>query len=87
MALECELVREELSRYDVSAAEIEVAGQVYRGGISLPESYLSAAGMVNVQRHLYYPVQAAGPSLCPLELRVGIVGATSPRGQPARGPF
>lgn len=74
MALECELVREELSRYDVSAEEIEVAGQPYRVGISLPENYLSAAGLVSVQRHLYYPVQAAGPSLCPLELRVGIIG-------------
>jgi hypothetical protein len=74
MALECELVGEELSRYDVSTEEIAVAGQVYRSGISLPETYLSSAGLVTVQRHLYYPVQAAGPSLCPLELRVGIIG-------------
>ena len=33
MALECELVEEELSRYDVRAAEIEVEGKVYQVGI------------------------------------------------------
>src|SRR5689334_20200294 len=74
MALECELVGEELSRYDVSATEIEVAGQAYRTGIRLPETYLTAAGLVTVQRHLYYPVEGEGPSICPLELQVGIIG-------------
>jgi hypothetical protein len=36
--------------------------------------------LVTVQRHLYYPVQAAGPSICPLELQVGIIaGYFTPR--------
>jgi hypothetical protein len=54
MALECEMVSEELSRYDMAAKEIEVQGQVYRRGIRLPEVYLTAAGRVSVERHLYY---------------------------------
>jgi hypothetical protein len=74
MAFECELVGEELSRYDVTAEEIEVEGKAYRQGIALPETYLAAAGRVSVTRHLYYPLAGAGKSICPLELRVGMVG-------------
>jgi ribosomal protein L9 len=56
MALECELVSEELSRYDLAAQEIAVEGKVYRRGVRLPETYLTAAGQVAVERHLYHPV-------------------------------
>jgi hypothetical protein len=38
----------------MAAKEIEVQGQVYRRGIRLPEVYLTAAGRVSVERHLYY---------------------------------
>ena len=80
MALECELVSEELSQYDLTAPEIEVDGQVYRRSVSLPETYLTSAGRVSVERHLYYPVAAEGSGLCPLELRSGIVaGYFTPR--------
>jgi len=80
MAVERELVSEELSRYDLSAKEIEVEGKVYRRGVSLPESYLTAAGRISVERHLYSPVAGKGPSLCPLELRSGIMaGYFTPR--------
>lgn len=74
MALECELVEEELRRYDVSAPEIEVEGIVYQVGILSPERYLSAAGLVTVGRHLYHAKAGAGKSICPLEVRVGIIG-------------
>ncbi|MFM7172824.1 MAG: hypothetical protein ACKO4U_07290, partial [Caldilinea sp.] len=73
MALESELVGEELSRYDVTVQEIEVAGKAYRRGVRLPESYLTAAGCVTVERYLYEPVAAKGKSISPLELRSGIV--------------
>ena len=73
MALECELVSEELSRYDMAAKEIEVAGKVYRRGVRLSETYLTAAGRVSVERHLYSPVGEKGRSICPLELRSGII--------------
>ena len=74
MALEGELVSEELSRYDLGAEEIEVEGKAYRVGIALPETYLSAAGLVTVKRHLYHLAKEGGKSICPLELRVGIIG-------------
>jgi hypothetical protein len=74
MVLEGELVGEELSRYDLSAEEIEVEGKAYQVGIALPETYLCAAGLVTVNRHLYHLAQEAGKSICPLELRVGIIG-------------
>jgi hypothetical protein len=73
MVLECELVSEELSRYDMAAKEIEVEGKVYRRGVRLPETYQTTAGRVSVERHLYYPVAEKGQSICPLELRSGII--------------
>jgi hypothetical protein len=80
MGVECELVGEELSRCDISAKEIEVDEKVYRRGVRLPESYLTAAGRVSVERHLYYPVAEKGKSICPLELRSGIIaGYFTPR--------
>ena len=74
MDLEGELVAEEMSRYDLSAEEIEVAGKVYQVGMVLPETYLCAAGLVTVKRHLYHLAKEEGKSICPLELRVGIIG-------------
>jgi hypothetical protein len=80
MALECELISEELARYDVTAEEIEVGGVVYRPALTSPEVYLSAAGPVKVTRHLYRPAGRSSKSLCPLELRAGIIaGHFTPR--------
>jgi len=80
MALESELVGEELSRYDVTVKEIEVDGKVYRRSVRLPESYLTAAGCVTVERNLYEPVAAKGKSISPMELRSGIIaGYFTPR--------
>jgi len=74
MDLECELIAEELSRYDVKVEEVEVGGIVYRQALTSPETYLSAAGPVMVERHLYRPAGRGSKSICPLELRVGMVG-------------
>jgi hypothetical protein len=74
MALECELVSEELGRYDTVVKEIEIKGKVYRKSVSLPETYLSAAGQISVERHLYYPVTGKGKGICPMEMRSGIIG-------------
>jgi hypothetical protein len=80
MAVECELVGEELARYNVEAEEIEVAGQVYRYTLTSSETYLSAAGSVTVTRHLYRPPERGSRSICPLELRAGIIsGYFTPR--------
>ena len=72
-ALERELIATELARYDVSAEQIEVAGVVYHPVLTASETYLSAAGPVQVERHLYRPAGRNAKSICPLELRVGIV--------------
>jgi hypothetical protein len=74
MALERELIAEELARYDVDVERVEVAGTVYRQSLTSTETYLSAAGPVTVARHLYRPAGRSTKSICPLELRAGLVG-------------
>jgi hypothetical protein len=74
MALEREVVTQELARYDVTAEQVEVEGVSYRHTLTSPETYLSAAGPVTVTRNLYRPAGRGSKSICPLELRAGIVG-------------
>lgn len=74
MAVEREVVAAELARYDVAAEQIEVGGVVYHPVLTTTETYLSAAGLVEVSRHLYRPAGRNATSICPLELRVGMVG-------------
>jgi len=74
MALERELIAQELARYDVEAELVEVGGVTYRQALTSPETYLSAAGPVKVERHLYRPAGRSSKSICPLELRAGIIG-------------
>ena len=74
MAIEREVVAEELARYDVSAEEVEVEKVVYRRIFATPETYLAGAGPVTVTRHLYRPAGRSSKSICPLELRAGIIG-------------
>ncbi len=79
-ALECELIGEELAQYDVAAEEVEVDGVVYRQTLTSSETYLSAAGLVTVTRNLYRPAGYGSRSICPLELRAGIInGYFTPR--------
>ena len=80
MAVERELIAEELSRYDVDVEEVAVVGRVYRQELTSTETYLSSAGPVTVERHLYRPKGRSTKSICPLELRAGIVrGLFTPR--------
>jgi len=80
MRLERECVAEELAHYDVTAARIEVGGVGYQPVLQAPETYLSAAGPVRVERHLYRPAGRNAKSSCPLELRAGIInGYWTPR--------
>lgn len=74
MAIERELLAEELARYDVTAKQIEVEGVKYRPTLSSTETYLTAAGEVTVSRNLYSPSGRGNKSICPLELRAGIIG-------------
>ena len=80
MTLECELLTEELARYDVEAEEIEVGGVTYHQALTSSETYLSAAGPLKVERHLYRPAGRGSQSICPLELRAGVIrGYWTPR--------
>ena len=80
MALECELVSEELSRYDMKSEGIVIDGEYYRRGTSSPEMYLTTAGRIRVERHLYNAEKPQGKSICPLELCSGIIaGYFTPR--------
>jgi hypothetical protein len=74
MAIERELLTEELSRYDVTAEQIEVDGVPHRYTVTSSETYMSAAGQITVTRNLYRPSGRGSKSICPLELRAGIIG-------------
>src|SRR3990170_4896148 len=74
MALECEFLTEELARYDVKAEQIKVGGVTYRQALTSSETYLSAAGSLPTERHLYRPAGRGSRSICPLEWRAGIIG-------------
>jgi hypothetical protein len=56
---------------DLPAVTIE--GEVYRQVVRCEESYVSAAGSVRVMRSLYRRLGEGERTLCPLELRAGIV--------------
>jgi hypothetical protein len=76
---EAELLAEDLARHDVEAPYIVVEGERYRRAIRAAQTYVGQAGEMRVERNLYQPV-GGGPSICPLELRAGIVeGAWTPR--------
>lgn len=80
MALERDLLADELKRYDVTADEISVGGVSYRPSVESTQTYLSAAGALEVSRHLYRPAGRSSKSICPLELQAGIIaGLWTPR--------
>ena len=73
-AVENEIKATELARYDVDADAILVDGQEWQKCLDSGEkTYLGSSGPVTVERNLYRPV-GGGKSICPLELRAGIVG-------------
>ena len=75
MKLERELLADELKRYDVAVKEIEVEGERYRRIMSSGDNYLSTAGEVRVERHLYRRVGGDQERcICPMELGAGIIG-------------
>jgi hypothetical protein len=80
MAIECEILTEELARYDIDAEQIEVGGVMHRQALTSSETYLSAAGPIRVERRLYRPAGRGSRSICPLELRAGVMrGYWTPR--------
>lgn len=72
--IECEIKELELSRYDVEVSSISVNGKLYHKCLEKePKRYMTASGPIRVKRNLFRP-QGGGKSICPLEVRAGIVG-------------
>ena len=57
--VEREMLMEALARYDVNAEQIEVGGVTYQQALTSSETYLTASGLVTVERHLYRPAGVA----------------------------
>lgn len=75
MKLEQALLGAELERYDVESKEIEVGGERYRRVMKSGKKYLTTAGEVRVERHLYRRVGSKEERcISPLELRAGVIG-------------
>ena len=73
LALEREVLVSELARYDVLAEQVRVNGVVCGQALTAPETYLTTAGPVQVERHCYRPAGHGTRHVCPLELQAGIV--------------
>lgn len=75
--VEADLLGAELSRYDVEAERIVVEGVELRRVLTAePKMYLTSAGPVTVSRSLFR-ASGGAKSICPLELRVGIIGSVA----------
>jgi hypothetical protein len=73
LAVERELVAEELMRYDVETESVTINDVACSQPAVAPETYMTAAGPVIVERHVYRPAGRGTRHVCPLELRAGIV--------------
>ncbi|MCA1606548.1 MAG: hypothetical protein LC775_14020 [Acidobacteria bacterium] len=72
-AVEREVLAEELARLEVDLPAVTIEGEVYRQVVRCEESYMSAAGPVRVMRSLYRRLGERERTVCPLELRAGMV--------------
>jgi hypothetical protein len=78
VAAEREALSQELSRFDLDVPAVEVDGVRCHRVLRCATTYTSAVGPVRVERSLYRHPEA-GHTVCPLELRAGIIeGAWTP---------
>lgn len=68
-----EMTAVELARLDVNVPHIVVDGEQYEQVLRCEDEYMSAKGPVRVMRSLYSARQAGEKSICPMEMRAGIV--------------
>ncbi|MGH8567811.1 MAG: hypothetical protein ACREXU_07275 [Gammaproteobacteria bacterium] len=73
VAVEQEVLAEELAGLDVDLPAVTIEGELYRQVVRCEETYTSAAGPVRVMRSLYRHGGEGERTLCPLELRAGMV--------------
>jgi hypothetical protein len=76
MALEADLVRRHLERFDLDVEEVRVEGETFRWKMKSKQEYCGLSGSFQVERSLYVPRSKGGRAVCPLELRAGIVEGT-----------
>lgn len=80
VAVEREVLAEELARYDLDVPVVQIDGRSHRRVLRCEQTYLAAAGPVRVMRTLYSTRAGGERAVCPMELRTGIVGGYwSPR--------
>ncbi|HEY5456377.1 MAG TPA: hypothetical protein VIJ96_12985 [Acidothermaceae bacterium] len=72
-AAQAEFVAEELARLDIDAPAVEIDGVGHRRVLRCPQTYMTAAGPVTVERTLYSTRQDDERAVCAMELRAGIV--------------
>ena len=73
--VECEVKAAELQTYDVNCDRVLVDGKEWRRCLTdEPKTYLSSSGPIQVERSLFRATDGSGKSICPLELRAGMVG-------------
>ena len=79
LALGAEILAVDLQGLDVDSEQVSVEGVEYRKALECEQTYFGQLGPMRVLRHLYRP-RGGGQTICPLELRSGIVeGAWTPR--------
>lgn len=71
--VEREAVALELSRFDIDAPVVEINGVPHRQVLRCEETYFGAAGPIRVERSLYSTRGEGERTVCPMELRAGIV--------------
>lgn len=72
MEAERAILSETLAQYDINLPYVDCEGKTYRQVLRCEQTYTSAVGSVRVKRSLYREKRGF-PSICPLELRAGIV--------------
>lgn len=73
MEVEREFVAAQLARLDVDVPAIVLDGVRYRQVLRCEQSYFGAAGEIRVMRSLYSTRDEGTRTVCPMELRAGIV--------------
>jgi len=77
MNVEREVIALGLTALDVTVDELDVGGERFRlNPESSTKTYTCLAGDFTIERHLYRPAEGKGRSICPVELRAGMVGGT-----------
>ncbi|MCF6299090.1 MAG: hypothetical protein L3J01_04345 [Thiomicrorhabdus sp.] len=66
------VLSEALEKYDIDLPTVMLEGKEYRQVVRCEQTYTSAVGSIRVERSLYRH-KSGSPSICPLELRTGIV--------------